>query len=445
MSVSGANSTAAQSLESSESVETRHYMFLVFLMILNIMNFVDRQLLGSFANYIKPELGLTDGEWGLLNGLVFIIFYSAMGLFMGALADTLHRPRLVSAGVGLWSVLTAVSGAATNFVTLAIPRMFIGVGESVLTPTSMSMLSDRFPASRMGFASGFYYMGVPIGAGASMLIAGYLGDAIGWRNCFYLLGGIGIGFAVIMFFVRETPRRKVPGQSEEQVQLSVSGLVELAKTFWGAITTSPALLLTILGGIAVHFILGAAVFDQLWFVEEKGFERAYILQVTGWIGVFAGVAGNLFGGIGGDWFLKKTGMGRPMFLFWIMLLFLPFNIIYRLVPGDSLWFWIGVFLGWFQLGCFYGPTFSTVQELVPPSIRASIVAFYILTLNLVGLGIGITLAGYSIDWMRAAGVVEPYTWTLLVFTLLSATSIPLFYFAGRRFARDKERLYAAQS
>lgn len=87
--------------------------------------------------------------------------------------------------------------------------MLIGVGESIMTPTSMSLLSDRFPASRLGFASGFYYMGVPIGIGVSLLIVGYLGPAIGWRNCFYLLGAIGLALAVVMFFVKETPRRHV--------------------------------------------------------------------------------------------------------------------------------------------------------------------------------------------------------------------------------------------
>ena len=68
--------------------------------------------------------------------------------------------------------------------------MFIRVGESILTPTSMSLMSDRFPSHRLGFASGFYYMGVPIGVGEP-LIVGYLGPLIGWRNCFYALGVIG--------------------------------------------------------------------------------------------------------------------------------------------------------------------------------------------------------------------------------------------------------------
>ena len=133
-----------------------------------------------------------------------------------------------------------------------------------------------------------------------------------------------------------------------------------------------------------------------------------------------------------------------MFLFWILLVLAPIGIAYRLVEPDSIWFWLGVFFGFFQLGCFYGPTFSTVQELVPPRIRGTVVAFYILSLNLVGLGIGVTAGGFVIDWMQDSGVAEPYTWTLLTFTLLSMIAIPLFFFAGRRFDQDREALYASE-
>ena len=145
---------------------------------------LDRNLLSAFANYIVPELGLSNTEYGLLTGLVFLIFYSIMGLFMGMLADTVNRTRLISGSVALWSALTAASGMAWGFVSMAIPRMFIGVGESILSPSAMSLLADRFPQSRLGFAIGFYYLGAPIGAGLSFLIAGFLGPIIGWPNYF---------------------------------------------------------------------------------------------------------------------------------------------------------------------------------------------------------------------------------------------------------------------
>ncbi|MDH3640904.1 MAG: MFS transporter [Gammaproteobacteria bacterium] len=426
----------------SEQVAPRHYGFLMFLTLLNVMNFVDRQLLGSFANFIVPDLGLTNTQFGLLTGLFFIVFYSAMGLFMGALADTVNRTRLIAAGLALWSVLTALSGAARGFWTLAAPRMLIGVGESIMTPTSMSLLADRFPASRLGFASGCYYMGVPIGVGVSLLIVGYLGPAIGWRNCFYLLGAVGVVLAIVMLFVRETPRRhhlEAPASAQKQ------SFAKILKTLGGALKSCPALGYTIAGGVTLHFILGAAVYDQLWYVQERGFERAEIARMTGWIAMVAGVLGNLFGGAGGDVFMRRTGLGRPMFLFWILLVLAPINVVYRVVDAASLWFWVGIFVSFFQLGCFYGPTFSTVQELVPPQIRATVVAFYILLLNFVGVGIGITAGGIFIDWLIGMNVAQPYTWTLLVFTCISLSAIPLFYIAGRRYTKDREQMFAAMS
>ncbi|MDA1073736.1 MAG: MFS transporter [Proteobacteria bacterium] len=425
-------------MNDNEKISSGSYLFLGFLTLLNVMNFVDRQLLASFANFIVPDLGLSNTQFGLLTGLFFLFFYSAAGLFMGVLADTVNRTRLIAFGLAAWSILTALSGAARGFVSMAIPRMFIGVGESIMTPTSMSLLADRFPSNRLGFASGFYYMGVPIGVGASLLVVGYLGPAIGWRNCFYLLGSLGVVFAVVMLFMRETPRQHLKDVAAPPPRQTFR---EIIATLLAALKASPALSMTIGGGVAFHFILGAATFDQLWYVQERGFDRAEIAQITGWIGISAGILGNLFGGIGGDWFLKRTGIGRPMFLFWIMLVLAPVNVVYRLVDPDTAWFWVGVFVGFFQLGCFYGPTFSTVQELVPPEIRATVVAFYILLLNMGGVAIGVSAAGVYVDWLIGQGADQPYTTALLWFTAISFSAIPLFYFAGRRYDTDRARLF----
>lgn len=431
-------------MEQDQGASGRDYGFLMFLTLLNVMNFVDRQLLASFANWIVPDLGLTNTQFGLLTGLIFIFFYSVAGVFMGVLADRVNRTRLIAAGLALWSALTALSGMAKGFVSLAIPRLFIGVGESIMTPTAMSLLADRFPSSRLGFASGVYYMGVPIGVAASLFVVAYLEPLLGWRGCFYALGGVGLVLALIMFFMKETPRRhEVEAQAKQTAAIERPAVKEMLATLVRAFKSSPALLMTVLGGVAFHFILGAATFEQLWFVQERGFDRTEIAELSGWLAFAGGIAGNLFGGVGGDVFLRKTGMGRPMFLFWIMLILTPISLYYRVVDPSSLFFLFGIFIGYFQLGCFYGPTFATVQELVPPQIRGTVVACYILSLNFFGLGLGVTGGGIMVDWMIAEGIAEPYTMTLLAFTALSLVAIPLFFFAGRRFERDREALYAS--
>ena len=433
-------------VEEDQGASARDYGFLMFLTLLNVMNFVDRQLLASFANWIVPDLGLTNTQFGLLTGLIFIFFYSVAGVFMGVLADRVNRTRLIAAGLALWSALTALSGMAKGFVSLAIPRLFIGVGESIMTPTAMSLLADRFPSSRLGFASGVYYMGVPIGVAMSLFVVAYLEPLLGWRGCFYALGGLGLVLAAIMLFMKETPRRHEEEAQKKQAQAQAAAVErpsvrEMLAILVAAFKRSPALLMTVLGGVAFHFVLGAATFEQLWFVQERDFDRTEIAELSGWLAFAGGIAGNLFGGAGGDIFLRKTGMGRPMFLFWIMLILTPISLYYRVVEPTSLFFLFGIFIGYFQLGCFYGPTFATVQELVPPQIRGTVVAFYILSLNFFGLGLGVTGGGIFVDWMMAENVAEPYTVTLLVFTALSLIAIPLFYFAGRRFERDREALY----
>ena len=419
-----------------EEFELNAYRLLFFLTLLNLLNFVDRQLIASFSNFIVPDLGLTNAQYGFLTTIPFIVFYSVAGLFMGILADMVNRPRLIAFGVILWSIFTALTGAAKGFVSMALPRIFIGVGESILTPTSMSLLSDSFPSKRMGFAAGFYYMGVPIGVGVILLIAGYLGESLGWRNCFYLLGGIGLALGLSALLFKDRPRKNIK-EDEPQQTLSKDTTLEIVKTLYKALSTSSALRFTILAGVFYHIVLGASGFEQLWLVQERGFERSNIAQIVGWIGVFAGMAGNLIGGILSDWWQENTDQGRPMFLFWLALLTLPIGIYYRFVEPGTFIFWVGIVIGYFQLGCFFGPTFSTVQELVPDRIRATVVAFYILTLNLIGLTIGSWGGGVCADWMEAANFQEPYTMMLVVFSIISIISIPCYYMAGKRYKEDK--------
>lgn len=423
----------ADTIERAPAAARGAFGLLLLLTLINVLNFVDRQLLPSFANFIVPDLALTDTQFGLLTGLFFIIFYAVAGLFMGALADLTHRPRLIAGAIALWSLLTAASGAARNFVSLAIPRALVGVGESALTPTAMSLLADKFKPSQLSFAAGFYYMGVPIGAGISLLVAGYLGPAIGWRNCFYILGLGGLVLAVVMLFVRD-PRVR-PAKHEKGPGIGV-----LTAQLFGALARSPSLAATMIGGVALHFAIGAAAFDQLWYVQERGFERAQIAQLTGFLTVIGGIAGNLFGGFIGDWWQNKMKSGRPMLLFWMMLFSTPVLLAYRLVDPSSPIFYAGIVVGIFQLAAFYGPTFATVQELAPPSARGTVTAFYILTLNVIGVGVGITGSGIVVDMLRSSGIEQPYTWGLFIFTALSTIAIPAFFLAGLWFKRDKARL-----
>ena len=416
------------------------YGFLVFLTMINVLNVVDRQLIASLANWIKPELNLTNTQFGLLTGLIFIFFYAFAGVFMGVLADRVNRTRFIAIGLAAWSALTAISGMAKGFVSIAIPRLFIGIGESIMTPTSMSILSDRFPSKNLGFAAGTYYMAAPIGLSASLLLVAYLEPLVGWRGCFYVLGALGVGFSLVMFFMKETPRRSVVQQAADK-PLKLPSIKEMLVTSKNAFARSPALVMTVFGAVTFHIFLGAAMFEQIWYVEERGFDRNEIAEITGWMALVAGVSGNLFGGVGSDYFLKKTGFGRPMFMFWITLFIMPVMLAYRLIDPASPLFMVFMFLAFFQFGSLYGPVFGTVQELVQPQIRGTVTAVVLLMINVIGVGFGVTASGLLVDWLIANEFDSPYTTSMVFFTGISFLTIPLFFFAGKRFDQDRKALH----
>ena len=399
-----------------------------------MINFVDRQFISSFAPFLKSDLDLSDTEIGLLTGIVFIFFYTVAGLFVGTLADRYNRTKIIGIGVILWSAFTAISGFAKNFVTLAAPRLFIGVGESTITPTTMSILSDRYEQKRLGFAAGFYYLGVPVGVGISLLIAGYLEPMIGWRGCFYLLGFIGLLLGFLMLFVKDSPRKNISTKPESKTFFEIIALL------YKALSTSKSLVLTIIAGTLYHLVLGAAQFEVIWAVADKGFNPNTFGQINGWIFVVFGVLGSLFGGIASDWALKTYNLPRTWFLLILTVLLIPLAFT-RYLETDNFLFWVGICSSAFSLGCFYGPIFAVIQELVPSSIKGTVVAFNLLCLNLLGIAIGSIVFGIMADYAVAQGYEDPYTNLLVGFSLMFLIlGPPLYYFAGKYYQSDKKKL-----
>ena len=184
---------------SSPSTSPRHaWQLLAFLTLLNVVNFVDRQLITSLQVPIREELGLSPLQITVLAGYAFAVIYAIAGLFLGTVADRWHRPRLIALGLLVWSALTAASGLAQNFWQLGMARFFIGIGEATLTPAAIAMLSDVFHPRQRALASGLYYLGIPIGAGLSLIVASLVGPipslgwpGTSWRSCFIALGLIG--------------------------------------------------------------------------------------------------------------------------------------------------------------------------------------------------------------------------------------------------------------
>nr|MCU0883237.1 MFS transporter [Hyphomonadaceae bacterium] len=116
------------------------------LLIIYTLNFVDRQIVAILAEPIKKDLGLTDGQLGMLGGIAFAFFYTFLGIPIARMAERGNRVKIISAAVVVWSGFTALSGAAQNFTQLLLARIGVGVGEAGCTPPAHSLISDYVPA-----------------------------------------------------------------------------------------------------------------------------------------------------------------------------------------------------------------------------------------------------------------------------------------------------------
>lgn len=128
------------------------WFVLAILTVVYAFNFIDRQILVILQEPIKAELGLSDTQLGLLTGFSFAVVYVTAGIPIAWLADRSNRRNIVAVSLGIWSVMTALSGMVQNYTQLLLARLGVGLGEAGGSPPSHSMISDYFPEEQRGTA-----------------------------------------------------------------------------------------------------------------------------------------------------------------------------------------------------------------------------------------------------------------------------------------------------
>jgi MFS family permease len=345
-------------------------------------------------------------------------------MVLGVASDRWSRRAIIAWGLGLWSVMTALSGAARSFLHLAVPRVFVGVGEATLTPAALSMLGDAFPARRLGLATGIYYAGLPIGTALSLGVAGWAAPRYGWRVCFYGFGLVGLAVVALLFAVRE-PARRAAASAKTGASPSLGSIV---RDLRAALAGRPALGLIMLGGAALAYGSASALHGITWLVQERGFPFSDAAYTAGLMSVTSGFLGNLAGGWVADWCARRWHGGRSWSLVLLTLFFAPFSVAFFLLPVSSPLFYVAWFFSSASTVAYFGPVFSAVQELAPGHVRSSTVAFGLLVLNIVGVGPGPWITGMIGD--RASLTVG-----LLSSVGVSTLSVVAFVAAARRWPR----------
>lgn len=195
---------------------------LFILTAANALNYADRQIVSILAQAIKADLHLDDADLGFILGTAFAVFYSVVGIAMGRISDMLPRKKVMAFGTALWSTMTALGGASTNFTMLGAARLGVGVGEAVANPCGHSLVADIFPQRNRAVALSLLMTGVFIGQAAALVIGGWFlqnwGNVCaavpingacalpGWKAALFAVGLPGLPVALLLLTLRE-PRR----------------------------------------------------------------------------------------------------------------------------------------------------------------------------------------------------------------------------------------------
>ena len=371
------------------------------LLVVYIFNFIDRQIVNILAEPIARDLDLSDTQIGLMTGLAFALFYTALGLPIARYADrpTTNRPRLIALALATWSVMTALCGMAANFWQLLLARIGVGVGEAGCTPPAHSLISDMVPPERRSSALAFYALGIPIGTLLGMLIGGFLADWVGWRRAFLVVGLPGIAMALVVVWLVKDPRRSAaaPKASSPSTAPEMSMFAAMR-----ALMRSRAFVLLVAAGSAAAFLsYGKTTWTTIFFQRTHGLSPGEVGFWFGVVGGAAGIAGTFLGG----WLADRYGAAnrRHVLTAPAIGMAVAAPIAFLAYEASSWPVALALLIVPTLLNSlYYGPTYSAAQGLVPLRARAVASATVLFFQNLIGLGLGPLFFGMLSDLLQPA-------------------------------------------
>jgi sugar phosphate permease len=274
---------------------------LIFLCALYLLLYMDRVNLSVAAGAIKTEFHLSSTQLGLAFA-AFGYGYAAFQVLGGWIADKFGPRATLGFFLVMWGCVSIVIGFVDSLTTLIAARVVLGIAEGTALPTATRAITDWMPTERRGISQGIVQgcsrFGTAIGA---PIIAGIILLCGTWRGAFWMLGGVGIVWAVAwMWFYRSPTTSALAGRRATTPDLGSASV----PVPWAALIKrmSPT--------IAVWFCQGWTFWMFLSWIPIFLLTQYKVDLKTSAIftaGIFfSGIAGDLVGGVATDTILRKT-------------------------------------------------------------------------------------------------------------------------------------------
>lgn len=375
------------------------HFYVLILGIAYMLSFMDRQILSLMVEPIRRDFGISDLQVALLQGIAFAGLYAASSLPAAYFADRSNRTALIAAAIWLWSVMTFVCGLVRTYSILFMARAGVGIGESVLSPATYSLLADVYPAHQLPRALAAFTMGGIFGGGLSYILGGFIvgyaanGDVLTllgvgvvkpWQAVFMLAGLPGVLVGLIVFWLPEPSRRTIAtsAQGDASPDAPIWNALLFVRAHWKTYVA-------LIAGGSVLSIFGYAFLS--WFptllIRIHGLEASSAGIKLGVLYLSIGPLGA-YGGARLVEVLRDRGYAdacpRTLMLIALFLIPLSGGTLFT-NEATALMASAPIIL---VLGSWLGVAAAALQLITPNQMRGQVSALFHIFVNMIGLGVG---------------------------------------------------------
>ncbi len=268
----------------------RKHVILIMLVILGMVTFLDRINISVAGSSIMHDLSLSPAQWGWVQS-AFILSYGLLQIPMGALGDRFGHRNILALIVLWWSLFTAFTGMAGGLMSLLVIRFMFGVGEAGSSPCSTGVISRWFEKGEVGKAQGYVWAASRMGGALTPFVVIPVMMTVGWRAAFYLLGALGIVWALVWWLYYRDPK-----ETSDLSETSGTVSSELPKLRWGLLLANKQFWL--ICGMYFFYAFGSWFFFS-WFPTfmelGRGFEKSELTYAVA-VPFIMSMLGNIAGG-----------------------------------------------------------------------------------------------------------------------------------------------------
>ena len=381
---------------------------LIILWFAFFLNQADRQIFNVTMPLIKADLGLSDAECGLIASSL-IWTYGLLVPIAGFFGDIFSRRNILVCCILFWSASIFLTGFASELISFIL---FLGIAtggaEAFYAPAANAMLSEKYVKNR-AFALSIHQTSIYVGIILSGIIAGYIGEHMGWRFSFNIFGLAGIIVAVFLLILVKN-EKQVEKTSIHKIKRS---LKEAVKVF----EKPTVIMLTLAFACMVFVNVGYLTWMPLFLVEKFNISVTYAgfsSLIYHHVGAFVGV---LIGSRFSDRLALKDPRKRLILQTVALLGGAPF--IFLMGFGDSQWvIYTALALFGVMRGIYDSNIFASLYEVVKPSVRSSATGFMLMFAFLMGafaplllgilkptLGLAVSFSSLSLLYVAGAGFI----------------------------------------